>query len=161
MNTHPKELSDPATLLESLSELRRDHPDANLVLEIHEAAVTELSSLRALRAGLAELEIAVAFDDFGTGQARLLELTEISPQYLKFDAAWVEDLDLASARRREMVSSLLRLVVDLEITPIAECVESAAEARACQSLGFRLAQGNYLGAPTCAEKIVANLASQG
>lgn len=160
MNTHPKELSDPATLLESLAGLRCEHREANLVLELHEAAVAELSSLRALRAGLEELSIAVAFDDFGTGQARLLELTEISPQYLKFDAAWVEDLHLASDRRREMVSSLLRMVADLEITPIAECVESAAEAEACQGLGFPLAQGNHLGAPTTAEKLLAHLGLQ-
>lgn len=147
MNTHPRELSDPATLLESLADLRRQHPAADLVLELHEAAVAELSSLRALRTGLTELSIAVAFDDFGTGQARLLELTEISPQYLKFDAPWVEDLHLASGRRREMVASMLRMVVELDITPIAECVESSEEAEACRSLGFQLAQGNYFGAP--------------
>ncbi len=147
MNTHPAELVDPSALLASLQQLRRDHPQPALVLEIHEAAVTDLSSLQALRAGLEELRIQVAFDDFGTGQARLLELTEIEPRFLKFDAAWVEDLHLASPRRREMVSSLLRMVADLDVVPIAECVENPDEAGACRELGFELAQGNYLGPP--------------
>ncbi len=148
MNTHPRELTDPGALLASLEELRRDHPEPALVLEIHEAAVTELSTLRALRGGLEELQIEVAFDDFGTGQARLLELTEVAPRYLKFDAAWIDELHLASARRQEMVSSLLRLVVDLGVTPVAECVESREEADACRLHGFRLAQGNYFGSPS-------------
>lgn len=147
MNTHPAELIDPAALLASLARLRRDHPQTALVLEIHEAAVADLSSLRALRTGLERLSIQIAFDDFGTGQARLLELTEVAPRYLKFDAAWVENLHLASPRRTEMVSSLLRMVRDLGVVPIAECVESRDEAEACQRLGFGLAQGNFLGPP--------------
>ena len=147
MNTHPAELAEPRALLASLEQLRRDHPQPALVLEIHEAAVADLSSLRVLRAGLEELQIQVAFDDFGTGQARLLELTEVEPRYLKFDAAWVEDLHLASTRRREMVARLLNMVSDLGVVPIAECVESQDEAEACQELGFALAQGNYLGPP--------------
>ena len=153
MNTHPAELADPAALLDSVRGLRRKHPTAALVLEIHEAAVAELASLRTLRAGLAELGIDIAFDDFGTGQARLLELTEVSPKYLKFDAAWVDNLHLASAKRREMVTSLLRMVADLGITPIAECVESREEAEACHQLGFELAQGHYLGHPVSPEEL--------
>ena len=153
LNTHPAELSDPAALLASVRALRRDHPRPSLVLEIHEASVANLSSLRALSAGLEELRIDLAFDDFGTGQARLLELTEVNPRYLKFDAAWVEDLHLASDRRREMVGSLLRMVADLGITPIAECVESRDEAEACHRLGFPFAQGNYFGQPVPAEEL--------
>ncbi len=153
MNTHPAEIAEPGALLDSVESLRREHPAKPMVLEIHEAAVAELSSLKSLRAGLAELEIEIAFDDFGTGQARLLELTEVSPKYLKFDAAWIDNLHLASAKRREMVTSLLRMVTDLGITPIAECVESREEAEACHQLGFRFAQGHYLGHPLPAEEL--------
>ena len=159
MNTHPAELADPLALLASLEALRRAHPRLDLVLEIHEAAVADLSSLRALRAGLEEQRIAIAFDDFGTGQARLIELTEVAPRYLKFDAAWVEDLHHASSRRREMVSSLLRMVVDLGVVPIAECVESREEAGACEELGFRLAQGNHFGPPAPLQDILPDDAS--
>jgi EAL domain-containing protein (putative c-di-GMP-specific phosphodiesterase class I) len=153
MNTHPAELADPQALLASLEQLRRDHPRPALVLEIHEAAVADLSSLKTLRRGLEELEIAIAFDDFGTGQARLLELTDVEPRYLKFDAAWIENLHRASPRRREMVASLLRLVIDLGVVPVAECVESREEAGACLELGFQLAQGNFFGPPSPLEAL--------
>jgi len=153
LNTHPAELSDPDALLDSIRDLRRQYPEPRLVLEIHEASVANISSLQTLRAGLEVMQIDLAFDDFGTGQARLLELTEVHPKYLKFDAAWIENLHQASEQRVEMVESLLRMVTDLGITPIAECVESHEEATACYRLGFRLAQGNYFGLPRPAEDL--------
>ncbi|MCP3962857.1 MAG: EAL domain-containing protein [bacterium] len=153
MNTHPLELVDTGALLSSLEVLRGDHPNLALVLEIHEATVAEVSSLKALRAGLEQLDIDVAFDDFGTGQARLLELAEVAPHYLKFDAAWVDGLHFASDRRNEMVASLLRMVDELGITSVAECVESREEAEACLRLGFQLAQGNYFGSPVPTEEL--------
>ena len=159
LNTHPAELADPTALLASLQELRRAYPKPELSLEIHEAAVTDLASLKALSEGLSEMRISIAFDDFGTGQARLLELAEIAPRYLKFDAAWVEDLHLASARRHDMVARLLRLVGDLGVTPIAECVESQEEADACRQLGFALAQGHYFGPPSPVEAFLSDQGS--
>ncbi len=160
LNTHPAELARPDELIASIQGLRQNFPAEELVLEIHEAAVTEMSSLRALRNALEELRIDLAFDDFGTGQARLLELTEISPKYLKFDAVWIENLHLASTRRREMVSSLLQMVDDLDIIAIAECIESREEAEACQDLGFRLGQGRFLGPPSSTGELVTSEASE-
>ena len=159
MNTHPKELADPRALLESLERLRLDHPQAPLVLEIHEAAVADLSTFQTLRRGLEELQIDIAFDDFGTGQARLLELTDVEPRYLKFDAAWIENLHQASPRRREMVASLLDLVADLGVVSVAECVESRDEASACRDLGFQLAQGNFFGPPAPLSDLVGGHSS--
>ena len=49
VNTHPLELRDADALLRSLESLRGRHPFAELVLEIHEAAVTDVPSLRTLR----------------------------------------------------------------------------------------------------------------
>ncbi|MEM7583536.1 MAG: EAL domain-containing protein [Acidobacteriota bacterium] len=155
LNTHPAELAEPNELIKSIQTLRQQHPAAELVLEIHEAAVTNIAALRSLRNELEKLGIALAFDDFGTGQARLVELAEISPTYLKFDAIWIEDLHLASNKRREMIASLLHMVADLEIIAIAECVESREEAEACQTLGFSLAQGRFLGPPIPAAELGA------
>jgi EAL domain-containing protein (putative c-di-GMP-specific phosphodiesterase class I) len=152
INTHPAELADPALLLHSLVLLRRGYPAARLVLEIHEAAVADLAALKSLRSGLEPLRIGLAFDDFGRGQARLVELGEVAPDYLKFDAELVERLHLPSHRkRRELVRSLVGAALDLGIVPIAECIESSEEAAACTDLGFELGQGFYLGPPAPAE----------
>ncbi len=147
VNTHPEELEDCPMLVRSLELLRKHHPSANLVLEIHEAAVTDISSLQELRAALADLDIGLAFDDFGTGQARLLELAEVGPQYLKFDVVLIQDLHQASRKRREMIERLLRMVKDMGIASIAECIENAEESKACTDIGFDIGQGYHLGRP--------------
>lgn len=151
VNTHPDELSDCEVLLRSLELLRKRYPAVQLVLEIHEAAVTDISSLEELKSGLDDLMIGLAFDDFGVGQARLLELSEIGPNYLKFDAVLIQQLHLAARKRRELIKSLLRMVADMGIAAIAECIETAEEAQACIDIGFGIGQGYFFGRPAPAE----------
>jgi EAL domain-containing protein (putative c-di-GMP-specific phosphodiesterase class I)/CheY-like chemotaxis protein len=148
LNTHPAEIRAPDELMESLAKARQRHASIRLVLEIHEAAVAEPADLRHLRHALRELEIQIAFDDFGTGQSRLLELAEVPPDFVKFDMRFVRDLHMAPVRRRDILHSLVRLTRDSGIVPIAEGIETAEEARACQAVGFELAQGYHLGLPT-------------
>ena len=84
LNTHPAELAKPG-LVESLEELRALAPNLDLTLEIHESALAQPDSMGALRDRLSEINVGLAYDDFGAGQARLLELAEAPPHYLKFD----------------------------------------------------------------------------
>ena len=56
-----------------------------MVLEIHEASVTSSEMILKLREDLRALDMGLAFDDFGAGQARLVELGEVRPDCLKFD----------------------------------------------------------------------------
>ncbi len=148
VNSHPSELVRSDVLLASLDRLRQGYPKTHLTLEIHEAAVADLAALQALRADLEQLDIGIAFDDFGTGQARLLELTEVSPQYVKFDRAWVKDLHRATRRRLDLVETLSSLVRKMGIATIAEGIECQEEADACFNLGFEYAQGYHFGRPS-------------
>jgi EAL domain-containing protein (putative c-di-GMP-specific phosphodiesterase class I) len=148
VNTHPVELVNPQALLASLEPIRLRPPAFDVVLEIHESAVTDVASLRSLRDRLEELGVGVAFDDFGVGQARLLELAEAAPNYLKVDAKLIRDLHLETKRKhREMLRTLVGLVLDMEIVAIAEGVETRAEADVCRDLGFEYAQGYLFGRP--------------
>ncbi len=148
VNTHPAEIGGDHDLLGALTEDRRRHQTIRLVLEIHEAAVTETTALRRLRRELRDLDIQMAFDDFGTGRSRLLELADVPPDFVKFDMSFVRDLHLAPARRRETLLSLVQMTRDSGIVPIAEGVETEEEKRACREVGFDLAQGYLLGLPT-------------
>ena len=152
VNSHPSELARSGELLASLSALRDRHPTRSLILEIHESAVADLSELQALRTELDQLGIGVAFDDFGTGQARLLELTDVSPQFVKFDRIWIKDLHLATRRRLDMVATLANMVANMGIETIAEGIESQEEADACTRLGFGYAQGYHFGRPAPASE---------
>lgn len=146
LNTHPTELRS-GSLIESLKSLRSQAPSQALSLEIHEAAVTDLDAMAELHAGLTDLDIQLAYDDFGAGQARLLDLVEVPPDVLKFDISLVRDIHKASPKRQKMVGTLVSMVQDFGITPLAEGVETLEEAKACSELGFELAQGFYFGRP--------------
>jgi EAL domain-containing protein (putative c-di-GMP-specific phosphodiesterase class I) len=153
VNTHPAEMDQWEVLLDSLRAYRRFEPTTQVVLEIHESSVTDIATFRTLRAQLNELNVQQAFDDFGTGQARLEELCEVSPDYVKFDINFARDLHLTSEKRREMVRALVRMMTDLKIATVIEGVENAEEADACRDLGFDYAQGYHFGRPAPLEKL--------
>lgn len=153
-NTHPEELRDVKTLVSSLAEARAEFPDMSLVLEIHESAVTSPDEMRSLRQSLLELSIGIAYDDFGAGQARLLELIDVPPDYLKYDMKLVQGIADAPASRRLMLKSLVAMTKELGVTPLAEGVETRADSDACVDLGFDLIQGYLFGRPAPAESFL-------
>jgi EAL domain-containing protein (putative c-di-GMP-specific phosphodiesterase class I) len=158
VNTHPKELQSPG-LVASLEAVREMASSTPIVLELHEAAITCVHSLSELAKRLADLDIELAYDDFGAGQARLAELATARPHYVKFDMCLIRSLDTADPNRLRMVRTLVTMVKDLGILSLAEGIETAAEADACKELGFELAQGYYFGypAPTVTRSRVAGI----
>jgi EAL domain-containing protein (putative c-di-GMP-specific phosphodiesterase class I) len=154
VNTHPAEIEDLELLIFSLAELRQMEPQRPLVLEIHEAAVTYGTQMRTLRTALTELNIGLAYDDFGAGQARLVELVDVPPDYLKFDMQLVQNLENASAERRRMLASLVQMVHELGITPLAEGIETEADHEICRQIGFKCAQGFLYGYPTLPKRLI-------
>ncbi len=146
VNNHPEEINRPDTL-DAMRNLREMAPDTPLVVEIHEKTVTDLRAMRELRSVLRDLNIGLAYDDFGAGQARLLELIEVPPDYLKFDAFLVRDVHRQPERFRRALAVLVQMARELGVVPLAEGVESEGEAVACQEIGFEAAQGFYFGRP--------------
>jgi EAL domain-containing protein (putative c-di-GMP-specific phosphodiesterase class I) len=147
LNTHPSELKHDR-LIGSLRQLRKEYTDLEMVLEIHESSVTSWESLAELRVQLRDLGIRLAYDDFGVGQSRLMELADAPPDVIKFDMCLIRGLARASEERKSLVRSLVQLVHELGVTSLAEGVETREEATACTSLGFELAQGYFFGRPT-------------
>ncbi len=151
LNTHPKEL-EHGGLIDSLAELRELAPDIRLVLEIHESGVTDPLWVAHLRKELGRLGMRLAFDDFGIGQSRLLELSDVPPHVLKFDRSLVAGIDQASAApRRRLLASLVRTAGELQVHTVAEGIETASQAEVCAQLGFSHAQGHFFGQPVPAD----------
>jgi EAL domain-containing protein (putative c-di-GMP-specific phosphodiesterase class I) len=148
LNTHPKELQNADVLIMSMQEMREAFPATGMTLEIHERAVTDTCVMQQLRAALNDLNIRLAYDDFGAGQARLIELCDVPPDVLKFDIIFTHELHCAPAPRQRLLKNLVRIVRDMGVQALAEGIESEAEAQACIELGFDLHQGFYYGEPT-------------
>ncbi len=144
LNTHPVELNTNE-LFKSLEQLRSEFPTMQIVLEVHEGAVATSAILRDVRRVTTELKMGLAYDDFGSGQARLKELFEVPPDVLKFDVKFVHGLPFTTPQHRATIQSLIRIVRDLNVTPLAEGVETVDEASVCFDLGFELAQGYLFG----------------
>lgn len=147
LNTHPVELKDVDSLVESLTVARREFPASRITLEIHEGAITDPHMMRRIRDALRDLDVQVAYDDFGCGQARLIELMEVPPDVLKFDMKLTRDLHLATPHRRQILKSLVTMIRDAGIQALAEGMESVEESEACLEVGFDLHQGFFYGEP--------------
>jgi EAL domain-containing protein (putative c-di-GMP-specific phosphodiesterase class I) len=152
LNTHPAEMEEPG-LLESLEELRRNAPHLRLTLEIHESALAQPQFIAWLRTKLTEINVGIAYDDFGAGQARLLELAEAPPDYLKFDRRFICGIDNAPPSRRRLLASLVAAARELLVKTVAEGCETAAEVEVCAALGFTHAQGYHFARPKPFEEL--------
>jgi EAL domain-containing protein (putative c-di-GMP-specific phosphodiesterase class I) len=132
------------------------YPSKRIILEINEKAATDTNEMLRLRAALKKLNLGLAFDDFGVGQTRLVELAEVPPDYLKFDISLVREIHLAPKRLLQMVSTFVKATQDLGIVTIAEGIECQEEADKCRHLGFDLVQGFFYGKPQPISKINAS-----
>ena len=146
VNVHPREMfTEP--LYRSISLLRAMVPTAQIVIEIHETAVTQIADVKAMALRLHEINVQFAYDDFGAGQARLVELVDAPPHYVKFDMGLIRDIDRASPKKQQLVSQLVRIVHDVGAIALAEGVETPAEAHICAVMNFDLIQGYLAGKP--------------
>ncbi len=146
VNTHPKETFEPGFLL-ALERLQAEFPHLPLVVEIHENAVMEIERMRELAQRLQAQGLQFAYDDFGAGQARLNELCEVPPGYVKFDMGLIRGIHRASERKQKVVADLVRLVHELGAMALAEGVEDEGERAVCRQMGFELIQGYLTGRP--------------
>jgi EAL domain-containing protein (putative c-di-GMP-specific phosphodiesterase class I) len=153
MNTHPRELNDCARLIRSLQALRERHPRLPLVLEIHEQAVTNQVTLNSLNSALQHMDVGLAYDDFGAGQARLLELLNVPPYAVKFDISLIRDLDKLPRNRQEMIGLLVTLVKKGRTRALAEGVSHSGELAICRQLDFDLIQGFACGKPVSLQQL--------
>jgi EAL domain-containing protein (putative c-di-GMP-specific phosphodiesterase class I) len=147
VNTHPVELIKIKGLKRSLKKIRKMAASTNIVLEINEKAITDLERMKSLQSAMKNLDIGLAYDDFGVGQTRLIELAKFPPDFLKFDISLIRKIHLAPKRLHQLIVTFLNMSQDLGTITIAEGVECKEEGETCRQLGFDYAQGNFYGAP--------------
>jgi EAL domain-containing protein (putative c-di-GMP-specific phosphodiesterase class I) len=152
LNTHPTEWEQPG-LVESLEEVIQLAPQVKLILEIHESVLAVPLTIQALRARLDQLGVGLAYDDFGAGQARLIELAEAPPHFLKFDRRFVGDIDKAPASKQRLLAALVAAARELMVETVAEGVATAGEAEVVTRMGFTHAQGFLFGRPIAQEQL--------
>jgi diguanylate cyclase (GGDEF)-like protein len=129
-------------------------PD-DICLEITESALIEdpattSQSLRLLRS----LGVRLSIDDYGTGYTSLANLKAFPIDTIKIDRAFIEGL----SRDRDdaaIVMAIIRLAHALDLTCVAEGVESEEQLELLRTLGCDAVQGFLFGEPQSADAVDA------
>jgi EAL domain-containing protein (putative c-di-GMP-specific phosphodiesterase class I) len=146
VNIHPDDLSDfdlysasaPLTAMAN-----------RVVLELTErASLDRVTSLQARVRKLRALGFRIAIDDLGAGYAGLSSFTLFQPDYVKLDASLIRAIDTSSVKR-SIVRAMLKLASgELNLSVIAEAVETPQERDTLASLGADLLQGYLFARPS-------------
>ena len=147
VNVSPYQLLDQ-NFVEVIRGLIADHelPPEMLTLEITEsAAIQDLDKTREQLRDLELIGVKVAMDDFGTGFSSLGVLRELPLKTIKIDRALIDPLPEESAVA--VVKAICQLAEALNMTVVAEGVETEAHARAAQEAGCQELQGYLFAKP--------------
>jgi diguanylate cyclase (GGDEF)-like protein len=137
-------------------------PNEAVVLEITEGSLLTTSPVdvrfQQLRM-LHDHNVRLAIDDFGTGYSSLSYVAQLPIDIVKIDRSLIQVIDdgPTSGRSWAFTRAVVDLVNSLDLTAIAEGVETAEQARALRATRCPLAQGFHLCRPLGAPDIDALL----
>ena len=94
-----------------------------------------------------KMGFATALDDFGAGHAGLGLLAQLQTDVVKLDMELIRGID-SSMPRRMIVDGIVRMLEAMDITVIAEGIETDGELAALRAIGVRYFQGYLLARPT-------------
>ena len=129
---------------------------ALLEFEITETALMQHGGLTLETLGqIYRMGIRLSIDDFGTGYSSLAYLKRFPVRKIKIDRAFVRELD-TSSEDQAIVAAIMALAHSLQLSVVAEGVETEAQLELLRRRGCQYAQG-YLFARPAAEGDVAAL----
>jgi diguanylate cyclase (GGDEF)-like protein len=135
-------------------------PPSVLKFELTEAAL--ISNVGAARETLEKLHamgIQLMLDDFGTGYSSLSYLQLFPFDFVKIDRPFVNRTS-ADRANTGMMAALVQMAGSLNLTAIAEIIETEAAATALREMGCHYGQGYYFSEPIEAEPALHRLRSQ-
>ena len=155
INFMPNAVYEPrACIRQTLTTAERvNFPRENIIFEFTEDEKMDTEHVLRILATYREIGFGTAIDDFGAGHAGLSLLAKFRPDIVKLDMELIRNID-TDATKRTIVKHTLRMLEELEITPLCEGVETASELAVLRDLGARLMQGYVLARPAF-EMIVA------
>ena len=149
VNLSPRQFQQP-DLVQRLSQiLHRYQVSAHrLMFEITEtAAMRDASQSIAAIRQIQALGIEVAIDDFGTGYSSLSYLQRFRAQQIKIDRAFVSALDDNPPEAAAIIRAICAMAHSLDMTVVAEGVETEAQMEALVNLHCDQVQGYLLARP--------------
>ncbi len=126
-------------------------PPDLLQVEITETAMmNDVEESRRQLVALEDIGVRLSLDDFGTGHSSLSYIHRLPVDTIKIDRSFVRHLAVFT-ESNAIVRGILVIARALELTVVAEGVETQEELDAVNSLGFDLIQGYLLSVPLDAQ----------
>jgi diguanylate cyclase (GGDEF)-like protein len=117
------------------------------------AAVASMKDAEMLMSRLRKLGCGVALDDFGTGLSSLSYLRSMPVSMLKIDGSFVRDI-LRDERAESMVRAIAQLAHAMDITTVAEYVETEEIRTRVRMLGVDYGQGFAIARPVPVQEVL-------
>ncbi|MGC8509994.1 MAG: putative bifunctional diguanylate cyclase/phosphodiesterase, partial [Acidimicrobiales bacterium] len=142
VNLSPRQVHDPR-LFDTIDRALDESGLAPHQLAIE---VTETVALADVEAAVIVLDhlrhrgISIALDDFGTGYSSLSYLARLHPSIIKIDRSFIRSAT-CSRQDRDLLAAMVTLCRELDMTVVAEGVESPLELELVVELGADLVQG--------------------
>ena len=126
-------------------------PASALRLELTESVLLEATeTTRRNLAGVTELGVALAIDDFGADHSWIGMLKELAPDVLKIDRSLVA---VAGEREQALFQGVLAFARELGLKVLAEGIEEAEQLAVVRRLRCDAGQGFYLARPMPADQL--------
>jgi EAL domain-containing protein (putative c-di-GMP-specific phosphodiesterase class I) len=156
INFLPNAVYQPAACLQKTFEVaaRTHFPLDHLMFEVTEnEPARDIRHLQGIFTEYKRHGMVTAIDDFGAGHSGLNMLADFQPDVLKIDMALTRAIHQDGVRSK-IAHAIISLCRSMNISVIAEGVETVEEAVTLRELGIRLFQG-YLFARPAIEKLPA------
>ncbi len=148
VNLSARQLADPsltATIEEALE--KSGLPPEALVLEVTESTLmADAVNAGNVLSEIRRMGVRLAIDDFGTGYSSLAHLKQFAVDFLKIDRAFIDGLG-RDGDDSAIVGAVVELGHTLDLTVVAEGVETPGQLAEVRRLGCDLYQGYLLARP--------------
>jgi len=158
VNVSPRSLLDPSFPESVLTRLTAHGvPSDRLVLELAETlTMSQLEVVERTLRDLRDAGVRLALDDFGTGVSSLSVLPRIPVHQLKIGRSFVSAIE-TSSEAAAVVRSTVDLARSMQLTVVAEGVESEPQRHVLWELGCVAGQGQLFARPMSAGRMLAAL----
>ena len=154
INVSARQIPDglpPITLIETVNRYGVD--PANLAIEITESVfMGDSDAAKIWLDAVHELGFRIYLDDFGTGYSSLSYIKRFPVDVLKVDKSFVRDMSEDNSDRA-LVGAIINMARSLELTVVAEGVETQRQLDLLEAAGCGCVQGYYFSRPVPAESI--------
>lgn len=148
VNVAAKQLANPGFADEVAEIIHATGIEASSIeLEVTESALMhDFEQTRDILNKLTSLGVTLALDDFGTGYSSLSYLRQFPLNVLKIDRSFVIDMD-KEQQAHDIVTAIVHLALSLELTIVAEGIETQSHFNELKALGCHQGQGYFMCRP--------------